>query len=138
MNPRWYSWQPNHGDRSNLYTKKPHRPPKFLSPESYPLGYVRSLARSFTQGAFRIISNSNDSTSSNSTSSIEGLFLPIIPHRIPKTFYSPQDTGPPVSADVKLSDLAGESTRWYAIWRALRERHQTIPDATAELGLRED
>ena len=42
---------------------------------------------------------------------MENLFPSIIPHRIPKPFYPSQDTGPPVSADVKLTDLASASTR---------------------------
>ena len=135
MNPRWYSWQPNHRDWSNLYTKKPCRPPKFGSPESYPPGYMRSLARSPSQGTFRIISKSNYSAWWNSTSSTESLFLPIIPYRIRRPFHP---SGPPVSANVKLTDLASESTCRYAIRRAFRECRQAILDAVTELGLRED
>ena len=32
--PRLYSWQPNHGDRGKLYTKKPKPDPKFGSGNS--------------------------------------------------------------------------------------------------------
>ena len=137
MNPRLYSWQPNHGDRSNLYTKKPCRPPKFGIPESFPPGFSRILARK-RQSAFLIVSKSNDTTLSNPMSSVKSLFLPVIPHRIPKPFYPSQDTGPPIPADVNFSDLANESTHRYTERRALRKHHQATLDAITELGLSEE
>ena len=91
--------------------------------------------RSISQGSFRIVSRVNESTPWSSKSK---LFLPIIPHRIPKPFYPSQDTGPPISADVELTDLASESTRRYAVRRTLNKRPQAIPDAINELGLSED
>ena len=163
-NLRWYSWQPNHGDRGDLYTMKPGRPPKFGSPEPFPPGFSRTVAclfanklqnafhHAFTvnvtssnstnlmmesgtskpslfQGAFRIAPKVNGSVSQGK------LHLPIIPDRIPRTFYPSQDTGPPILANVNETDLALESTRRFAERRALRERRQAIPDAITGLGL---
>ena len=137
MNPRWYSWQPNHVDRGKLYTKKPHRPVKFGSPESYPSGLARALAPQH-QKALRIIAADNNSTALNLTNSVNSLFPPIFPHRIPKSFYPSQDTGPPIPAEVNITDLARESTRQFAELRVLRERRQATPDAITELGLSEE
>ena len=136
MNPRWYSWQPNHGDLGKLYTKKPHRPVKFGSAESRSPGLTRALALQH-QKALRIIAAANNSKATNSTHSIDNPFPPIIPHRIPKPFYPSQDTGPPIPAEVNITDLACESTRRFAELRALRKRRQATPDAITELGLSE-
>ena len=121
MNPWRYSWQPNHGDRSNLYTKKPRQPPKFGSPKSYPPGLARAVALQ-RQKAFRILAAADNSTAPKSTNSVDGSFPPIIPHQITKPFYPSQDTGPPTLAEVNITDLARESTRRFAELRALSER----------------
>ena len=69
---------------------------------------------------------------------LSGFLLPVIPHRILKPFYPSQDTGPPISAEVNITDLVNESTRQYVERRALRKRRQATPDAITELGLSEE
>ena len=167
MNPRWYSWQPNHGDRGDLYTKKPRRSPKFGSLESFPPGFSRTVACLFAnklQNAFHhaftvnvTLSNSTNLTMESGTSKpslFQGVFriapkvngsvsqgklrLTIIHHRIPRTFYPSQDTGPPILANVNETNLALESTRRFAERRGLPERRQAIPDAITEVGLSEE
>ena len=136
MNPRLYSWQPNHGDQGKLYTRKPQRPGKLGSHKSNPLGLAKAVA-SKCQQAFRIAAT-NKLTASNSTKLVDNPFPPIIPHQISKPFHPSQDTGPPILAEVDVTDLAGESTCRFAKRKALLERLQTTLDALTELGLSDE
>ena len=69
---------------------------------------------------------------------VTNLFPPIIPHGIQGVLNPPRVTGQTVLKRVWSPNLAVQSTQRFVEQRALRERHQPVPDPITELGLNED